>query len=99
MEAEHSHIILRIEKHGCWCSKLNKPADLPHLGGEPLDGLDRLCKQWFLENSCASKNFCSDNSLKEQESHFLWNGNDQNPCQNNVNAQFPCRIATCNVDK
>ena len=43
-----------IVNHGCWCAKLNLYH--PHyrfLGGsEPIDDMDKLCKEWFQTRYC-----------------------------------------------
>ena len=42
-----------LKSHGCWCSKLDTINSTPNTsGGEAIDELDNLCKQWFKTRHC-----------------------------------------------
>lgn len=36
--------------HGCWCSRLSGTSDLQ--GGDTIDAVDELCKEWFKKRRC-----------------------------------------------
>jgi len=50
-----SNFPTEIFDHGCWCGKLNA---LPSagLGGNPIDDLDQLCKDWSKARRCSRVN-------------------------------------------
>ena len=39
-----------VENHGCWCSG--------KFTGDPVDGLDEICKMWLIERTCIGQNQC-----------------------------------------
>ena len=42
-----------ITNHGCWCVQFNQEIDTNGYGGEAVDEVDRLCKQWRAARVCS----------------------------------------------
>ena len=47
-------VVDSLTSHGCWCSRLDHTKDDPfkETGGQPIDGLDSICKNWFTSRTC-----------------------------------------------
>lgn len=41
-----------VSQHGCWCSKIM--GSNPDFAGDPVDNIDRLCKEWSVTRRCNS---------------------------------------------
>lgn len=49
-------LVEEILGHGCWCAKLDPGGKRTDLGGKvTVDGLDHICKKWFLSRACTKQ--------------------------------------------
>ena len=46
--------VINLQNYGCWCPKLLREKMSDALMGHPLDGLDRVCRDWWRCKRCAS---------------------------------------------
>jgi len=81
--------VSELTKHGCWCSKFDLVSH-PDIGGNPVDDLDRLCKNWFKSRNCLKLQNGSCHN-KKIENYQL----EDNTCILNSDS---CTFDSCRVD-
>ena len=84
----------KVLVHGCWCAQLNSDyADSGStLGGQPVDGLDKICKQWKAARSCNDNHHggtCFDSAIETYSFD-----EDSAACSGNLD----CANDTCAID-
>ena len=47
-------MLINLQQYGCWCPKLLMEKSSDALMGHPIDGLDKVCRDWFRCKRCAS---------------------------------------------
>jgi len=82
--------------HGCHCARLNNDPNFDRdVGGEAIDELDMLCKDWLTARNCLRKN----GGACQEDTFFsvAVKGNGQSRCLNeNVR---DCDGAACAIDR
>ena len=98
----------KLQNHGCWCSKMNP--ENPHFLGEPVDELDKACKDWIHARQCLSQEGNCKHAYKAfyQSYHryfsytkYLGRGEwefQMSPRMNCAHTGNHCRVNTCKVD-
>jgi len=98
----------KLENHGCWCSKMN-PENL-HFIGDPVDELDKACKDWIHARNCLNQEGSCKHTSKAfyQSIHryfsytkYLGKGEWQfqmSPRMSCVHTGNHCRTNTCKID-
>jgi len=81
--------------HGCHCARLNNDLDFDReVGGEAIDELDMLCKDWLTARNCLRKNggACPEDTFFS----VAVNGNESQCLNGNVQ---DCDGAACAIDR
>ena len=81
--------------HGCHCARLNNDVDFDRdVGGEAIDDLDMLCKDWLTARNCLRKNggACENDTIFS----VRVSGNNSRCLNENVE---DCDGAACAIDR
>lgn len=94
----------KIINHGCWCAKVS--GSNPDFAGEPVDDIDKLCKEWsskrrcngLIGGSCPTDVPQATDYFIERFSTGGVNLGSAYSCDTTVNLNDDCLLDSCYID-
>lgn len=85
-----------ITNHGCWCSKFGLGFGA---GGDPIDALDEICRQWFYARRCVMlPGGRCENGFTAETYEIKYENKIQKRCQDSSKPGMQCLYHLCVID-